>query len=158
MNTGIFPEVHAPNKLRIVIIFIVLWSFLEVSQNRQRKKISDLESWHKFEDQDYMCIAFQAWAQAQKWRPHPRGGDTRLYLGTGLRWPLGTRNQQVGAGAGGERKQKSKCGSGDWGCAASRLYWLMWELIAISWYSLNREELLLPGQKQNRCGFRAGAH
>lgn len=37
MNTGVFPEVHAPNKLRIVIIFIVLRSFLEVSQDRGKK-------------------------------------------------------------------------------------------------------------------------
>lgn len=37
MNTGDLPIVYAPNKLRIVIIFIVLRSFLDVSQNREGK-------------------------------------------------------------------------------------------------------------------------
>lgn len=38
MNTGNFPKVYTPNKLRIVIIFIVLRSFLDVSQNREGEK------------------------------------------------------------------------------------------------------------------------
>lgn len=91
MNTGNFPKVYAPNKLRIVIIFIVLRSLLDVLQSRKgEKKISDLESWHKFEDNDYVCTAFQARVQAHKWRMHSHCRDAGLYSGTGLRWPLGT--------------------------------------------------------------------
>lgn len=40
MNTGNFPKVYAPNKLRIVIIFIVLRSLLDVLQNRKGEKKS----------------------------------------------------------------------------------------------------------------------
>lgn len=94
MNTGSFPKVCAPNKLRIGVFFIVLKSFLDASQNRGRGEISNLESWHKYEDKDYARTAFQAWVQAHRWRPCSHCGNRRLYSDTGLRWPLGMSREE----------------------------------------------------------------